>query len=97
MPQQSPKSAPALGEKPYRPHPAAPTESPAPSAELPGADAATGPGAGSPAGDPLVPLSTRIPKSLRRRLRVAAFEGDTDQQGLVIQALDAHLPGGGRS
>ena len=43
--------------------------------------------------DPLVPLSTRVPKSLKRRLKLAAVEHDTSEQDLIIAALTETLGG----
>ena len=37
--------------------------------------------------DPLVALSTRIPESLRRRVRRTAFDVDVDVQDAVADAL----------
>lgn len=41
--------------------------------------------------DPLVPLSTRIPESLRKRVRIAALENDRDVQEVVAEALATWL------
>ncbi len=37
--------------------------------------------------DPLVPFGTRVPKSLRQRLRVLAVTTGTTEQALTIEAL----------
>lgn len=97
--QQSPDSTPALGDKPYRPHPAEPSESPADAqgtrGAAPGPDPARPPAAARTAApasaDPLVPLSTRVPASLYKRLRITAFEATATHQELVTQALHEHL------
>lgn len=41
--------------------------------------------------DPLVPLSTRIPESLRKRIRIAALDNDRDVQDVVREALESWL------
>jgi hypothetical protein len=37
--------------------------------------------------DPLVPFGTRVPRSLRQRLRILAVTTGTTEQALTIQAL----------
>jgi len=46
--------------------------------------------------DPLVPLSTRVPESLRKRVRMAALEDDVDVQDFVAAALEEKLDRRGR-
>jgi hypothetical protein len=41
--------------------------------------------------DPTVALSTRIPESLRKRLRLAALKHDLDVQDAVVDALKMWL------
>lgn len=46
--------------------------------------------------DPLVPLSTRVPESLRKRVRMASLEDDLDVQAFVAAALEEKLARRGR-
>jgi hypothetical protein len=41
--------------------------------------------------DPMVALSTRIPESLRKRLRIAALTHDIEVQDAVAEALELWL------
>lgn len=41
--------------------------------------------------DPLVALSTRIPESIRKRVRMAALDNDKDVQDVVEEALRSWL------
>ena len=45
----------------------------------------------TPAVDPLVPLSLRVPQSLRRRLRIACLQRDRSVQDVVAEALETWL------
>lgn len=45
----------------------------------------------APVSDPLVPLSTRVPESLRKRVRMAALSHDRDVQDVVAEALGSWL------
>ncbi len=40
-----------------------------------------------PAPDPLVALSTRVPASLRKRLRIAALRRDVDVQDAIAEGI----------
>lgn len=40
-----------------------------------------------PVSDPVVALSTRIPESVRKRLRIAALRNDMVVQDVVVEAL----------
>ena len=81
MSSTTPESQSALGSDGYRrPHPSAP----AGAAGSPGV-----PDAG--AQDPMVPLSIRIPLSLRKRLRKASYERDESIQDIATAAIDGEL------
>lgn len=41
--------------------------------------------------DPLVPLSTRIPETLRKRVKMAALDHDREVQSVVTEALETWL------
>ena len=41
--------------------------------------------------DPLVPMTVRVRTSIRKRVRLAAVEDDTDLQTVVDQALEEWL------
>lgn len=91
---QSPESQSALGDKPYRPHPAAPAETPPDEQSAPASSSARpllAPAQPRNQPEALVPLSVRVPNSLRRRVRAAAFQDDASIQDLVVAALDAEL------
>ena len=46
---------------------------------------------GPPVVDPLVPLSVRVPASLRKRLRVSCLQHDRSVQEVVAEALETWL------
>ncbi len=43
------------------------------------------------AGEPLVQLTTRVPRSLRQRLRLVCVEQDREMQDYIAEALREHL------
>jgi hypothetical protein len=71
-----------MGVKPRRPHPASPEAAAA-------ADPAGGTGGESEAADPLVMLCVRVPRSLRRRVKLAALHTGGSVQELATEALEA--------
>ena len=70
-----------MGVKPRRPHPASPEAAAA-------ADPASGTGGESDAADPLVMLCVRVPRSLRRRVKLAALHTGASVQQLATEALE---------